>query len=187
VGLLRVGQHLATDRRNRLLDIAHFASAGAASSARGLNDTLEMAALLLIVPSSSEKCAILFMGIMIAVGAMSNATKVAETQGKEVTDMTAGQGFSANLVTAILVTTASFHNMPVSTTHVSVGSLLGMGVITKQAKGRKVAKILIAWITTVPYSPKIPNGLFVKAISKIAVYRSFVHVFRPTKVLNRRV
>jgi PiT family inorganic phosphate transporter len=70
--------------------------------------------------------------------------------GKKITDMTPGQGFAANLATAILVTTASFHSMPVSTTHVSVGSLLGMGAVTKQAKGRKVMEIFLAWITTVP-------------------------------------
>lgn len=141
---------LAPDRRSRLLDIAHFASAGAASFARGLNDTPKMAALLLIVPSSSTKYSILFIGIMIAVGAILDARKVAETLGKKITDMTPGQGFAVNIVTAILVTTASFHSMPVSTTHVSVGSLLGMGAITKQAKGRKVVEIFMAWITTVP-------------------------------------
>ena len=141
---------LAPDQRNRYLDIAHFASAGAASFARGLNDTPKMAALLLIAPSFSMKYAMLFIGIVIAIGAMLDAKKVAETLGKKVTSMTPGQGFAANLVTAILVTTASFHSLPVSTTHVSVGSLLGMGASTKQAKWRKVIEILLAWITTVP-------------------------------------
>ncbi len=141
---------LAPDQRNRLLDVAHFASAGAASFARGLNDTPKMAALLLIIPSFSTRYAILMIGIMIALGAMIDAKKVAETLGKKVTGMTPGQGFAANLVTAILVTTASFHSMPVSTTHVSVGSLFGMGASTKQAKGRKVLEIMLAWITTVP-------------------------------------
>ena len=92
----------------------------------------------------------LFIGIVIAIGGMLDAKKVAETLGKKVTSMTPGQGFAANLVTAILVTTASFHILPVSTTHVSVGSLLGMGASTKQAKWRKVIEILLAWITTVP-------------------------------------
>ncbi len=142
--------HLAPDHRNRYLDIAHFASAGAASFARGLNDTPKMAALLLIAPSFSTKYAMLFIGIVIAIGAMLDAKGVAETLGKKVTSMTPGQGFAANLVTAILVTTASFHSLPVSTTHVSVGSLLGMGASTKQAKWRKVIEILLAWITTVP-------------------------------------
>jgi PiT family inorganic phosphate transporter len=130
--------------------VAHFASAGAASFARGLNDTPKMAALLLIAPSFSEPFALMFVGILIAIGALIDARKVAETLGKKVTSMTPGQGFAANLVTAMLVTTASFHSMPVSTTHVSVGALLGMGASTKQAKWKKVIEILLAWITTVP-------------------------------------
>jgi PiT family inorganic phosphate transporter len=141
---------LAPDQRNRLLDAAHFASAGAASFARGLNDTPKMAALLLIAPSFSIQYAMLFIGIIIAVGAMIDAKRVAETLGKKVTSMTPGQGFAANLVTSILVATASFHSLPVSTTHVSVGSLLGMGASTKQAKWKTVIEILLAWITTVP-------------------------------------
>lgn len=141
---------LAPDERNRYLDVAHFTTAGAASFARGLNDTPKMAALLLMAPSFSSKSAVLLVGIMIAVGGLIDAKRVAETLGKKVTGMTPGQGFSANLVTAVLVVTASFHSLPVSTTHVSVGSLLGMGASTKQAKWRKVIEILLAWITTVP-------------------------------------
>ena len=64
--------------------------------------------------------------------------------------MNPGDGFAASLVTAALVTTASLHSYPVSTTHVSVGSLLGMGATTRQAKWRKVGEILLAWVTTVP-------------------------------------
>ena len=141
---------LAPDERNKYLDVAHFASAGAASFARGLNDTPKMAALLLIVPQMQTRYAVLLIGIMIAIGGLIDARKVAETLGKKVTGMTPGQGFAANLVTAVLVTTASFHSLPVSTTHVSVGSLLGMGASTKQAKWGKVFEILLAWITTVP-------------------------------------
>lgn len=141
---------LAPDERNRYLDVAHFASAGAASFARGLNDTPKMAALLLIMQIISIHYAMLLIGGLIAIGAMIDARKVAETLGKKVTSMTPGQGFAANLVTAFLVTTASFHSLPVSTTHVSVGSLLGMGASTKQAKWRKVIEILLAWMTTVP-------------------------------------
>lgn len=141
---------MAPDDRDKVLDVAHFASAGAASFARGLNDTPKMAAMLLVVPQMQTQYAVLIVGAMIAIGGLVDARKVAETLGKKVTGMTPGQGFAANLVTAILVTTASFHSLPVSTTHVSVGSLLGMGASTKQAKWRKVLEILFAWLTTVP-------------------------------------
>ncbi len=92
----------------------------------------------------------LFIGVNVAIDAMIDAKKVAETLAKEVTSMTPRQGFATNLVTAILVATASFQSLLVSTTHVSLGSLLGMGASKKQAKWRKVIEIIVAWITTVP-------------------------------------
>jgi PiT family inorganic phosphate transporter len=38
---------------------------------------------------------------------------------------------TANLVTAVLVTMASRFGLPVSTTHVSISSLFGMGIVIK--------------------------------------------------------
>ena len=70
----------------------------------------------------------MIVALVIAAGGLLDITRVAETLGKKVTDMNPGQGFVASLVTAGLVTTASLHSLPVSTTHVSVGSLFGMGV-----------------------------------------------------------
>ena len=90
------------------------------------------------------------VAVMIAAGGLLDADRVAETLGGKVTGMNPGQGFAASLVTAGLVATASFHSVPVSTTHVSVGSLLGMGATTHQAKWRKAGEILLAWISTVP-------------------------------------
>ena len=52
--------------------------------------------------------------------------------------------------TAMLVTTASFHGLPVSTTHVSVGSLLGMGIVTGQTKWKPVLGVLASWVVTLP-------------------------------------
>lgn len=150
---------LAPDHRTRTLDVLHYLSAGAASFARGLNDTPKMVALLLVVPNLDIRWGGVIIAIVIALGGLLDADKVAETLGKKVTAMNPGQGFAASLVTAGLVTTASFHSLPVSTTHVSVGSLLGMGVITGQAKWRTVGEILLAWVSTVPC------GAFLAAIA----------------------
>ena len=64
--------------------------------------------------------------------------------------MNPGQGFAASLVTAGLVGSATLYGLPLSTTHVSVGSLLGIGVVTNQVKWKMVGEILLAWISTVP-------------------------------------
>ncbi len=143
---------LAPDQRSRTLDTLHFLSTGAASFARGLNDTPKMTALLLVVPNLDVQWSFAAVGILIALGGILDSAAVAETLGKRVTGMNPGQGFAASLVTAGLVTTASFHSLPVSTTHVSVGALVGMGASTGQAHWKKAGEILFAWISTVPCS-----------------------------------
>jgi PiT family inorganic phosphate transporter len=141
---------LMPDRRTPTLDILHFLSTGAASFARGLNDTPKMAALMLAVPGLGVYWGFLVVGVVIALGGLLDIARVAETLGKKVTDMNPGQGFAASLVTAGLVTTASLHSLPVSTTHVSVGSLFGMGAAAGRVHWRKVGEILLAWVSTVP-------------------------------------
>ncbi len=142
--------HLAPEQRSKPLDTLHLLSAGAASFARGLNDTPKMAALLLVMDANDVRLGLVAVALTMALGALLDAERVAETLGKQVTDMNPGQGFAASLATAALVTTASFHSLPVSTTHVSVGALLGIGITTRQAKWRKVGEILLAWVITLP-------------------------------------
>lgn len=134
----------------RVLDAAHFFSAGCVSFARGLNDTPKIVALLLVVRGLGIRHGMLAVGVGMAVGGLLNARKVAMTMSKKITPMTHGQGFSANVVTAALVIFASRLGMPVSTTHVSVGSLFGIGVVTRQANVRVVSQILLSWVLTLP-------------------------------------
>jgi PiT family inorganic phosphate transporter len=67
-----------------------------------------------------------------------------------ITTMNAGQGFTANFVTALLVLGASRLGLPVSTTHVSCGALFGLGAATGQARWDVIAQISLAWVTTLP-------------------------------------
>ncbi len=133
-----------------LLDGLHFLSAGAVSFARGLNDTPKIAALLLILPSTSGYTSMVIVGMAIALGGILNARRVAETMSHRITAMNHGQGFTANLVTGVVVIGASRIGVPVSTTHVSCGALFGIGTVTGQARWRTIGKILTAWVTTLP-------------------------------------
>ena len=114
---------LLPDHRTPVLDVLHFLSTGAASFARGLNDTPKMAALMLLVPGLEAHWGFLIVALAIAAGGLLDIDRVAETLGKKITGMSPGQGYAVSLVTAGLVTTASLHSLPVSTTHVSVGAL----------------------------------------------------------------
>ncbi|HXX93855.1 MAG TPA: anion permease [Planctomycetota bacterium] len=135
---------------HRLLDGAHYLSAGAVSFARGLNDTPKIVALLVAAHAMGLRGGMVLVGLVMAVGAVLHARKVAETMSHKITKMNHGQGFSANLVTAALVVVASRFGLPVSTTHVSCGALFGIGMVTRQARWKMIGSVLLAWVITLP-------------------------------------
>lgn len=134
----------------KILDTLHFASAGIVSFARGLNDTPKIMGLLVVVNALDIKWGILAIGVAMATGGLLKAKKVGFTMSKKITPMNHGQGFTANIITGLLVTTASIHGFPVSTTHVSVGSIFGIGTVTKKANPKMISKILLSWLLTLP-------------------------------------
>ena len=141
-----------------MLDLMHYLSAGAVSFARGLNDTPKIAALLLIGAAGAPNAALLAVGAMIAVGGLSSSRKVAETMSHRVTPMNPGQGFTANIVTSLLVIGATRFGLPVSTTHVSCGSLFGIGAVTGLARWGVIGNIVLAWIVTLPIAAVLAWG-----------------------------
>ena len=143
------GQILGFDSQ-AILDKLHYFSAGAVSFARGLNDTPKIVALLLVTSAFSLKWGIFIIATSMAIGGLLNVRKVALTMSKKITKMNHGQGFSANLVTAILVIFASKWGIPVSTTHVSCGSLFGIGMVNKRANLSVIKQIILAWVLTLP-------------------------------------
>lgn len=134
----------------QIMDGAHVLSAGVVSFARGLNDTPKIVALLLLLKWMDIRWGFFAVALTMAVGGLLNARRIAETMSHKITAMNHGQGFSANLTTGILVILASVFGLPVSTTHVSVGALFGMGVVTGQANPRVMTNILLSWLITLP-------------------------------------
>jgi inorganic phosphate transporter, PiT family len=134
----------------RLRDGLHFCSAGAVCFARGLNDTPKIAALLLLAPGFDLQWIIILVATAMLLGGIFNARRVAETMSHKITPITHNQGLSANLVTAFLVIFASKLGMPVSTTHVSVGSLFGIGLVSGKANTGVIASIALSWLLTLP-------------------------------------
>ena len=134
----------------KILDFFHFVSAGSVSFARGLNDTPKIVAFLLIIKALDVRWGMVAVAFGMAVGGLISARRVAVTMSKKITPMTHGQGLAANLVTSTLVIFASRLGLPVSTTHVSCGSLFGIGLVTKQANMRVIRDILMSWVLTLP-------------------------------------
>ena len=144
----------------RILEGLHFFSAGAVSFARGLNDTPKIAALLVAGRLLGVSGSSLAVAGVMAVGGFLSARRVAETMGHRITAMNEGQRLSANSSTACLVILASRWGLPVSTTHVSVGSLFGLGLANRRARFRTILSILGAWVGTLPLAGVTSFGLF---------------------------
>ncbi|MEN3325818.1 MAG: inorganic phosphate transporter, PiT family [Acidobacteriota bacterium] len=144
----------------RGLDLVHFLSAGSVGFARGLNDTPKIVALLLVIKTFDVKFGMLLIAVAMAIGGLLNARKVAVMMSKKITPLNPGQGFTANLVTSTLVILASRFGLPVSTTHVSVGSLFGIGLITREANRRVVSGILMSWLLTLPIAAILGAAIY---------------------------
>ncbi len=119
-----------------LLDRLHFLSAGLVGIARGMNDAPKIAALLVASRLTGAGAELGVVALAMAVGGLLGARRVAETLGRRITPMNHGQGFTANAATAGWVLLATFHGLPVSTTHVAVGSLAGIGAATRRSRSR---------------------------------------------------
>lgn len=139
----------------QIVDGVHFISAGIVSFARGLNDTPKIAALLLVVQVLDIRWGLTAVALTMACGGLLNARKVADTMGTRITEMNHGQAVSANIATGILVIVASRFGVPVSTTHVSVGSLFGIGIVGRSAHYGSIVAIILAWIVTLPCAAAI--------------------------------
>ncbi len=70
----------------------------------------------------------------------------------EVTVMDHSEGLAANVVSAILVGTGAVYGLPMSTTHVSSGGIIGIGSRRGALQMSTVRLILWAWVVTVPVS-----------------------------------
>ena len=134
----------------KILNGAHVLSALMVSFARGLNDTPKIAGLMSVAMLIKVEVSLGLIALVMALGGVLQARKVAETMSDKITDINHGQGFSANIVTSFLVLVASKMGVPVSTTHVSVGSIFGIGAVTGEPDKKMIGKILLSWLVTLP-------------------------------------
>jgi PiT family inorganic phosphate transporter len=133
-----------------MVNAAHYLSAGIVSFARGLNDTPKIVGLLLVVEALKPEFGMLAIATAMGAGGLLNARKVAITLSKRISRMNEGQALAANMVTGLLVILASRFGLPVSTTHVAVGAIGGVGLVNGSISKGVIGGILASWLLTLP-------------------------------------
>lgn len=145
---------------SRSMDRLHVLSGMSICFARGVNDTPKLTALLVAAHFLNAQVSIAVIGVAMAVGGILFGRQVAETMSQRVTRMDHAQGLAANLITATLVLFASKLGMPVSTTHVAVGSIAGVGAGAKTLNWHALRNVLLSWVATLPLALVVAAGVF---------------------------
>lgn len=169
--LFRVAQN---PRRAKLFSHLQIASASLVALAHGFNDAQKSMAVITLGLFASGWIAtthipfwvIAACAVMMGLGTASGGFRIIRTVGFQITRLQPVQGFAAESSASCVILAASFLGMPVSSTHMIVGSVTGVGA----AKGMgHVAwatgkKIVLAWVFTLPGSALLSIFIF-KTIS----------------------
>ena len=94
--------------------------------------------------------AMLTFGIALIVGLWFIGKEVIKTVGSNLAAMHPASGFTAELSAAAVVMAASFMGLPVSSTHILVGAVLGIGLVNRNANWALMKPIGLAWVITLP-------------------------------------
>jgi PiT family inorganic phosphate transporter len=91
-------------------------------------------------------------GAGIVIGLATLGYRVMQTIGTRITQLTPSRGFCATLAAAATVVLASRTGLPVSTTHIAVGAVIGVGLARGVAAIdlRVIGGIIVSWIITLP-------------------------------------
>jgi inorganic phosphate transporter, PiT family len=105
----------------------------------------------------------LLSAICLGIGTMIGYRRIVVTLGERLGNvhLTPAQGASAEVVSAILIGTAGFTGLPVSTTHI-VTSGIGGTMVSSGAGLRygMISRIVVAWALTLPVTILVAGGLY---------------------------
>lgn len=104
---------------------------------------------------------LLTFGIALIVGLWFIGKEVIATVGTNLAEMHPSSGFSAELAAASIVMGASVLGLPVSSTHILVGAVIGIGLVNRNANWRAMKPIGLAWVITLPASSILAIACFI--------------------------
>ena len=145
----------------------HWLTSGATSFARGLNDGPKMVALALaaaVLAGPSSKNNFLYFATVtlgMVAGSWFAGRRVTRVLATGVTQMNDREGLVANLVTSALVGPGAALGLPMSTTHVASGAIMGLAAgHGKGVNWNTLRGMLLAWVVTLPLAAIAGIGVF---------------------------
>ncbi|MGV7221717.1 MAG: inorganic phosphate transporter [Nitrospinales bacterium] len=94
--------------------------------------------------------AMMAFGVALIAGLWFIGREVIQTVGYKLTKMHPSSGFAAELSAAVVVLLSTSLGIPVSSTHILIGAVLGVGLVNGQANWDLMKPIGLAWVITLP-------------------------------------
>src|SRR3954470_17060210 len=188
---IRVAARAEPGRISRGFQLGQRVSASMLALAHGTNDaqkTMGVITLTLITAgtlapgSPPPSWVVLAAGLAIGLGTYMGGWRIIRTLGRRMSDIHTVQGFTAETTSTAVILSSTHLGLPLSTTQVCTGSILGAGA------GRRLAsvhwdvagRIVLAWTFTLPSAPAVGAaaswlaqtgtvGVFIVAITGIAL------------------
>ncbi len=98
----------------------------------------------------------------ISIGTLSGGWKIIKTMGNNITKITPIEGFASQTASSFTLFLTEIFKIPVSTTHVITGSIIGVGATKRLSAVRwgVTRSLLVAWVLTIPVSALLAGILF---------------------------
>ncbi|WP_430333870.1 inorganic phosphate transporter [Rhodococcus sp. ACT016] len=159
--IYRITRDIPDDEKSRGFRIGQVGTASLVSLAHGTNDaqkTMGVIFLALVAHGSLSADAEmpfwvkLSCAIAIALGTYLGGWRIIRTLGKGLVEIAAPQGMAAESSSAAIILTSSHLGLPLSTTHVATGSIMGTGLGRKGSEVRwgVAGRMAVAWLITLP-------------------------------------
>lgn len=89
-------------------------------------------------------------GIALVAGLWFIGKEVIDTVGSRITEIFPVTGFAAELGATLVILLATKMGIPVSSTHILVGAVIGIGMLNRNANWELMKPIAMAWVITLP-------------------------------------
>src|SRR5215218_3098131 len=159
--LLWIFRKANVSKANRNFRFAQIFSSATMALGHGMQDaqkTMGIITLALVTAGEIEDFTVPFWVILASAAAISAGTyaggfRIIRTMGRRIIQLTPTGGFAAQTVAStVMVTTATVFAVPVSTTHITTTSIMGVGSTRRLSAVRwgVAGNIVVAWVVTLP-------------------------------------
>lgn len=170
IGLLWIFRNFSPITLNHQFRRMQLVSASLMAFSHGSNDAQKAMGIITLALLSGGYIDTLEVPIWVkmacatsmALGTSAGGWRIISTMGSKIFKMESINGFAADLNSSIVIFIATFLHLPVSTTHVVSGSIMGIGSAERvRAVHWGVARsMLVAWVITIPISAILSASIY---------------------------